>query len=142
MAAAAVAVPAYRQYEFRIRQTDGDLLHYDGSVRRVGLYPGNVTRLSWTARKVTAMFGRLLLESGEPVRLASVTNPAGIGETDDHGYFQIEGEIGSAIDVAMSDGRSCRVALPQVPQQEGYAPLGTLLCRPAVSPFRIGSAAP
>ena len=138
----AVAVPAYRQYEFRIRQTDGDLLHYDGSVRRVGLYPGNVTRLSWTARKVTAMFGRLLLESGEPVRLASVTNPAGIGETDDHGYFQIEGEIGSAIDVAMSDGRSCRVALPQVPQQEGYAPLGTLLCRPAVAPFRISSAAP
>ena len=138
----AVAVPAYRQYEFRIRQTDGDLLHYDGSVRRVGLYPGNVTRLSWTARKVTAMFGRLLLESGEPVRLASVTNPAGIGETDDHGYFQIEGEIGSAIDVAMSDGRSCRVALPQVLQQEGYAPLGTLHCRPAVPPFRIGSAAP
>jgi Mat/Ecp fimbriae outer membrane usher protein len=138
----AVAMPAYRQYDIRIRQTEGDLLHYDGSVRRVGLYPGNVAKLSWTARKVTAMFGRLVLENGEPVRMAAVTNPAGIGETDEDGYFQIEGEIGSVIEVAMSDGRSCRIALPQVRPQDGYAALGTLVCRAQAAPFRISSAAP
>ncbi len=139
---AAVAVPAYRQYEFRIRQTGGDLLHYDGEARRVGLYPGNVTRLSWSARKVAAMFGRLLLESGEPVRMATVTNPAGISETDDNGYFQIEAETGSAIDVALPGGRTCRIALPQVRPQDGYAPLGTLICRPLSAAFKLSSAAP
>lgn len=139
---AAVAMPAYRQYEFRIRQTGGDLLHYDSAVRRVGLYPGNVTRLSWSARKIVAMFGRLLLETGEPVRMASVTNSAGIGETDDNGYFQIEAEVGSAIEVALPRGRSCRIALPQVQQQGGYAPLGMLICRPQQVPFRLSSAAP
>ena len=139
-ASAAVAVQGYRQYEVRIRQTDGDLLHYDGSVRQVGLYPGNVARLSWKARKIVAMFGRLLLEGGDPVRVASVTNPAGIGETDDNGYFQIEAESGSALDVALPGGKSCRVDLPQLHPQDGYAPLGTLVCRPQPAPFRISSA--
>lgn len=136
----AVAVAGYRQYEVRIRQTDGDLLHYDGSVRRVGLYPGNVARLSWKARKVVAMFGRLLTTSGEPVRLASVTNPAGIGETDDNGYFQIEAESGSALEVALPGGASCHVDLPQLQPKDGYAPLGNLICRPLPTPFRLSSA--
>lgn len=136
----AVAVPAYRQYEVRVRQTGGDLLHYDGSVRKVGLYPGNVARLSWKASKVIAMFGRLLLDSGEPVKLASVSNPAGIGETDENGYFQIEAESGSPLEVALPGGRSCRVDLPQLQPQDGYAPLGTLICRPQLAPFRISSA--
>ena len=136
----AVAVPAYRQYEVRIRQTGGNLLHYDGSVRRVGLYPGNVARLSWKASKVIAMFGRLLLESGEPVRQALVSNPAGIGETDDNGYFQIEAASGSTLEVGMRGGASCRVDLPQLQSQDGYAPLGTLICRPQPAPFRISSA--
>jgi hypothetical protein len=46
------------------------------------------------------------------------------------------------IEVAMSDGRSCRIALPQVQPQDGYAPLGTLVCRAHAAPFRISSAAP
>lgn len=137
---AAVAVPAYRQYEVRIRQTGGDLLHYDGSVRKVGLYPGNVARLSWKARKVIAMFGRLLLPTGEPVRQALVSNPAGIGETDDNGYFQIEGESGSTLEVGMRGGAVCRVDLPQLQPQDGYAPLGTLICRAPSAPFRLSSA--
>ena len=136
----AVAVPAYRQYEVRIRQSGGDLLHYDGSVRKVGLYPGNVARLSWKASKVVAMFGRLLLDSGEPVKLASVTNPAGIGETDDNGYFQVEAESGSALDVALPGGASCHVGLPQLQPRDGYAPLGTLICHPQPAPFRLSSA--
>jgi Mat/Ecp fimbriae outer membrane usher protein len=138
----AVAVPAYRQYDIRIRQTDGDLLQFDGTPRRVGLYPGNVTRLSWKARRITAMFGRLMLDSGEPVRMASLTSEAGIGETDENGYFQIEGEIGATITVTLQGGRSCRVTLPSVQPQDGYAPLGTLVCRAQAEPFRISSAGP
>ena len=137
---AAVAVPAYRQYEVRIRQTGGDLLHYDGSVRQVGLYPGNVAQLSWKAHKVVAMFGRLLLPTGEPVRQAMVSNPAGIGETDDNGYFQIEAENGSALEVGLRGGGACQVDLPQLQPRDGYAPLGTLICRPQLAPFRISSA--
>jgi hypothetical protein len=137
---AAVAVPAYRQYEVRIRQTGGDLLHYDGSVRKVGLYPGNVARMSWKASKVIAMFGRLVLPTGEPVRQALVSNPAGIGETDDNGYFQIEAESGSALEVGMRGGAACHVDLPQLQPQDGYAPLGTLICRAPPAPFRLSSA--
>ncbi len=88
------------------------------------------------------MFGRLLLENGEPVRMAAITVPGGIGETDDNGYFQIDAAIGSQIDVALPDGRSCRVALPEVRQQNGYAPLGTLVCRKPLAPVRLSLAVP
>ena len=138
----AVALPAYRQYDFRIRQTAGELLRFDGSARRIGLYPGNVARLTWSADPVAAMFGRLLLDSGEPVRMGAITVPGGIGETDDNGYFQIDAAIGSQIEVALRDGKSCRVTLPVVRPQNGYAPLGTLVCRLALAPVMISSAAP
>jgi hypothetical protein len=86
------------------------------------------------------MFGRLLLPTGEPVRQAMVSNPAGIGETDDNGYFQIEAENGSALEVGLRGGGACQVDLPQLQPRDGYAPLGTLICRPQLAPFRISSA--
>ena len=138
----AVALPPYRQYDVRVRPTGGDLLQFDGSSRRVGLYPGNVAQLAWIAKPITAMFGRLVFEDGTPVSAASVTAPGGISETDENGYFQIESTDDSDLDVHAPDGRSCRVPLPGITHATGYAPLGTLICRSAPPEFRLTSAEP
>ncbi len=123
-----LALTPYRQYDVRIRPTGDALLHYDGSARRVGLYPGTVARLEWSARKVHAMFGRLAYSGGEPVAGASIRTEGGIGQTDDNGYFQIEAAEGAALDVSLPNGRSCRVQPPQVEAAHGYAAIGTLTC--------------
>ena len=133
----AVALPSYRQYDVRIRPVGGDLIHYDGSARRVGLYPGTVAKLSWSAKPVSAMFGRLVFENGQPVSTVAITAPGGVSETDENGYFQIETAEGSDLEIALPDGGLCRVSLPLIAQVNGYASLGTLTCHTHRSDTRL-----
>ena len=135
----AVALPPYRRYDVRIRPIGGDLTHYDGSTRRIGLYPGNVAEMAWTAEPITAMFGRMVFEDGQPVSSASITAHGGISETDENGYFQIETTEGTDLDVDLPDSRSCRVRLPSITHVNGYAPLGTLVCLNKHPKFQLTS---
>jgi outer membrane usher protein FimD/PapC len=136
----AVALPSYRQYDVRIRPIGGDLIHYDGSARRVGLYPGNVAKLSWIAKPVTALFGRLVLENGQPVATAAIGGTGSIIVTDEHGYFQIETANGDDLVVSLPDGGSCRVSLPLITPVNSYAALGTLTCRRHLPEVQLTSA--
>ena len=127
-----VAVTPYRQYDVRIRPVGGELLRYDGRPRRIGVYPGNVTRLDWSASRLVAMFGRLALADGRPVSGANIRAEGGIGQTDDSGFFQIEAAERAELDVALADGRSCRVRPPASNRGEAFVKLGTLICNPSI----------
>jgi Mat/Ecp fimbriae outer membrane usher protein len=126
----ALALTPYRQYDVRIRPKGETLLHYDGNAKRVGLYPGNVARMNWSAKPVVAMFGRLVFADGVPVANATLKSGGGFGQSDDNGWFQIEAAAGARLDVALPDGRSCQVDAPAKRPESGYAALGTVLCNP------------
>ncbi|MBV1916577.1 MAG: TcfC E-set like domain-containing protein [Sphingomonadaceae bacterium] len=138
----AVALTPYRQYDVRIRPIGTSLVHYDGSVRRVGLYPGNVAQLDWTAQMATAMFGQIVFENGRPVEYASISAPGAIGATNKDGYFQIETTEKSVLQVKLADGRLCRIPLPSVASGNAYAPLGTLTCSPSRPDIHLTSVSP
>ena len=123
-----IAVAPYRQYAVRLRSTGGDIMMFDGGARMVTVYPGNVSRLAWSATRVVAMFGRLLWSDGSAVRHAAVQAPGAIGGTDEQGYFQIEAGADAVLKVRAPDGRSCQVTLDAHAGPGGYAPLGTLIC--------------
>ena len=127
-----VALTPYRKYDVRIRPLGSDLLHYDGASRQIGVYPGNVTRLDWSVNRLVAMFGQLVFSDGKPVSGANIRAEGGIGQSDDNGFFQIETADGAALDVALADGRSCRVQPPASNRGEAFVKLGTMICNPSI----------
>ena len=124
----AAALSPYKQYQVRIHAIGSDLLSYDASVRNVTLYPGNVALLTWTAKHVVAMFGRLVFEDGRPMAGAWLTTPGSISQTNDNGYFQIETAAGSVLEAKSLDGKFCSVKLPPILGTDAFAQLGTLTC--------------
>ena len=128
---AAIALPAYRRYDIRLRARDGDMLHYDGAARTVSLYPGNVATLGWSATRVAALFGRALWPDGSAVTNADVSAPGSIARTDAQGYFLITAAPDGLLTIAAPGGRGCHVRLGGVTPVEGYAAIGDVTCRPA-----------
>ena len=124
----AVPLPPYRQYEVRVRQSAGDLLHYDGASRKVALYPGTVARLEWQARPAVSMFGQIVAADGTPLSNITVTGAGSISETDDNGFFQIEAPARATLSAALPDGEKCEIQLPDPVDEGGYARLGPLIC--------------
>jgi hypothetical protein len=133
-----LALPGYHAYAVRIRPTGKNLLGYDSSPRLVSLYPGNVARLVWAVTHVKIMYGRLIRRDGTPLAGASLTTRGAWGETDDHGYFQIEAAAGAELTVTTADGRSFNTALPPGKDERGITRLGLVTCCDA-NAIRLGA---
>ena len=123
-----LSLPSYRAYDIRIRPLSGGLLSYDGSTRRIALYPGNVASLSWRAQAVQIMFGRLRYPDGSPVAHASLIAEGGWGETDADGFFQIETVDYAEVKVVTSDGKTFQARLPRTGGANEFANVGMIVC--------------
>jgi len=126
--AVTVPLPAYRGYQVRIRPVGESLLSYDNSVRSVGLYPGAVTSLRWTASPVSIKFGRLIGPDGKPIAGASITGRGVWSETDEQGYFQVEVPDDAPLTVTTRDGRTFSITLPAADKSGDIARLGSIAC--------------
>jgi len=124
----ALALPAYRAYDVRIRPTGERLLSYDSAARTISLYPGTVADLDWTVSPITIKFGRLTAPDGTPLRGASLTGKGIWSETDEQGYFQIEAPDDAALEVTLPDGRTFDLTLPAGPAGDAIAQLGAVVC--------------
>ena len=125
---AVLKLPSYRAYKVRVRPVGSTLLAYDGSLREVGLYPGVVARLEWTASPVTIKMGRLVDAEGEPLRRASIVGKGTWSQTDERGYFQIEVPDDLELEVVLSDGTRRTLAFPPGEASSAIVRLGTVVC--------------
>ena len=123
----AFSLPSYRAYDVRLRAVGGELVSYDGSTRRIGLYPGNVRVLEWDARPIRVIIGRLLFDDGSPVAGARLKAQGGLAETDPQGNFQIESAGDGYLDVTLASGLNYRVVVPDQEAAE-WAVVGDLRC--------------
>lgn len=121
-------LPSYRAYKLRIRPVGEDLLAYDSSPREVGLFPGVIARLEWTAAPVTIKIGRLVDLSGSPIRDASMTAKGVWTQTDGEGYFQIEVPDDVQLEVVLRSGQRFEIELPEGKSSSGMARLGSVTC--------------
>jgi hypothetical protein len=125
----AIPLAAYGQYDVRVRPIGKNLVSYDGAARRVAIYPGNAAELSWRVDPVVALFGRLVLEDGQPARYAAIRSGTSVSEADAAGYFQIETAENATLEVKLPDGSACDVGVPVLTPANGYSSAGTLICR-------------
>jgi hypothetical protein len=123
-----ILLPPYRRYAVRLRPQGKVIEHLDTVTRSVSLYPGNVVPLTWIARPVVAMFGRLVDDDGAPLADVEISSPGAIGRTDAHGFFQIETDPDATLTLHLPNGTSCTHRLTVKPSPDDYAALGTLTC--------------
>lgn len=135
----ALTLPSYYKYSVRIRSIGKNLVSYDGTVKTVGLYPGNVTQLVWQSRAITPVFGRLTYPDGQPVEFGSISSAHGVGVSNEAGYFQITAADNARLDVRLGNGNGCSVTLPELRPTEGYAAVGTLICQPRKGDFILAT---
>ncbi|HEY7679035.1 MAG TPA: TcfC E-set like domain-containing protein, partial [Terriglobia bacterium] len=126
---AALFLTPYRRYDIRVRQAGNALLNYDATARRVTLFPGSVSTLSWDAAKVRTIYGRLIARDGSPIRNAVLHGKYGVGQSNDEGYFQIDTGAGDDINLHREDIAQCRVDLPEIGTAGEYQPIGDVQCR-------------
>lgn len=124
-----IFLPAYREYKVRIRPVGPASVDYDTGAREITLYPGNVERMTWIARSFFTAFGQALRPDGRPVANAAVQSPSGIGETDDHGYFQIDVASGDTLSFDSAAAGSCQAKVDAPEKREDVVPLGKVVCR-------------
>lgn len=119
----------YHRYKVRLRPVGGASVWYDSIVREVTLYPGTVQHLSWQVDPVVTLFGQAVRADGTPVANASVQSRRGVGESDEHGYFQIDASGREPLVFTAADGGSCRAELHEIRAAGAYSSLGKVLCQ-------------
>ena len=124
-----IFLPAYRQYNVRLRPVDAAAVWYDTAVREVSLYPGNVRHLNWFAEQVITVFGRAVMVDGSPVADAVVRSRRGVGQSDTSGYFQVDVTKDDSLSFASVQQGDCTVQLHSLRPRENFAAVGKVICR-------------
>ena len=86
----AVFVPPYQTYTITVKPTQSASIDYDGTAKRITLYPGNILPMVWDINRVNVVLGHVVLEDGTPLANARLEESRNLSVTDDEGMFQGE----------------------------------------------------
>lgn len=130
-----IALPSYRAYAVRIRALGEALSDYDTHSRQVSLYPGTVAWLDWNARRVVAVFGRLIQPDGTPLADAEISTASGeLAQSDEKGHFLVQTGRATTLTVRARGGFVCKVQLDVITPIGDYAMVGDQVCRTLAGP--------
>jgi hypothetical protein len=83
-------LPPYETYKVSIKPAQSTAIDYDGSVKDITLYPGNILPLVWDINRVNVVLGHVTLPDGTPLTDARLEEARNITVTDSEGLFQGE----------------------------------------------------
>src|SRR3546814_5492691 len=87
-----LGLSALNEYTIGLKPEGAPQFDIETSRRSVTLYPGNVVRLRFEAKRVISLFGQVLAEDGSPLAQARVEAGTDYAMADDRGYFTIRSE--------------------------------------------------
>jgi len=122
-------VAPYEMHEVYIRGVDAPSVEYDAASRNIVLFEGNVEDMVWNITSLHVVFGRLLDETGMPLRnliLKGMEQPA---QTNEHGYFQGEVTGQTTLRALMPDGRTCYANIELSQLTGELVKLGSVTCK-------------
>lgn len=88
-----ISLSAYNTYHLNIRSSELSDSSYqitDNGSRNITLYPGNVVAIKPSIKQMVTVFGRLVDESGKPLKHAKINNHIGITTSDQNGNFAVD----------------------------------------------------
>lgn len=124
-----IYLQAYRSYSVRLKPVNAAAVSYDGQATEITLFPGTVRSVRWAVQRTFTLFGQAVDKDGAPIGIAQVETRHGIGQTDEHGYFQVDIAEGDEIRFSRSAQTLCRIAPRHSQPQLDYAALGKVICQ-------------
>jgi len=129
-------MPAYQQYEVRLKPVLTGPLNIQSPTRYVTLLPGNAPVIQWEVSALSVVFARLVDQSGFAISGASVRSKHSVADTDANGYFQIEASSGESLEITFRDGAGAQLGLPRFFGPEEFYELGDLTVLETASDIR------
>ena len=123
-----ISLRPFETYTINLKNRSAEFIYLDDQEYTVTLYPGNVIPLSWQAKRIDIVFGRLVDQYQNPVRNALITGVSGLATTDEFGIFQAEIEQGTRNITVQTRELSCIAELPAYQTQQGVASVGVIAC--------------
>lgn len=124
-----VYLASYRTYSVRLKPADAAAVSYDSQAKKITLYPGTVRSVRWTVQRTFTVFGQALATDGAPVTAARVETAHGLGETDEHGFFQVDMADGDELRFSRGPALLCRASLTNPQPVRGYVAAGKVTCQ-------------
>ncbi len=127
-----ILLEPYREYEVSLRPRGDRLVQFDSSVRKVTLYPGNISHLAWRVSPVVVVVGQAVSPDNTAIRNASFTDLAEFSTTDESGWFQVELASMQVLRLKTLDGKECGIDLQgkAPPPGEQVVVFDKLTCQP------------
>ena len=85
-----VFVTPYQTYNVQIKPTQSAPIDYDGTIKNVTLYPGNILPMVWVINRINVVLGHVVMPDGTPLAGARMEEAKNITVSDDDGMFQGE----------------------------------------------------
>jgi hypothetical protein len=103
----------FNTYRIHISPATPGLFDYQAGDRKVTLYPGNVTKLSWDVNKFYVVAARIVTATGQPLNNAILQESHAQATTDENGRVQAELSAPKTLTFASADNHTtCSVQLP------------------------------
>ncbi len=85
-----IALKPYQRYAVSIEALGDSLLNYATKPKRITIFPGNLTVLTWHAAPERVLIAQIIDANGTPLRNAQVSNAQEFTTTDAQGWLQTE----------------------------------------------------
>lgn len=85
-----VFVTPYQTYNVSIKPAESSAIDYDGSVKNVTLYPGNILPMVWVINRINVVLGHVVMPDGTPLSGARIEEARNISISEEDGLFQAE----------------------------------------------------
>ncbi len=105
-------LPPFRTYRIQLGQDGAGFLDFDAAEKKVTLYPGNVSKLTWEMRRVQVVIGHVRGADGVPLANALLRESKAQVTTSEKGRFQAELPKLAQLTFQTANGESCQVKLP------------------------------
>jgi len=103
-------LPPYRIEDVSIRPIESADLDYEHHKDRIVVYPGNVSQVNRSLKKVKIVIGRLVDNAGLPITGVNIVADHKLTSTDSEGYFQADIPIGETIQVKDGEKLLCKLS--------------------------------
>ena len=104
---AAIGLGSLDNYRIALEPEGAPPFDLDLTEQPVSLYPGNVARLRWSARRTYSLFGQIIDVSGAALGEARVRAGNDLGVADSNGYFTITAPETESLEIRRPDGSTC-----------------------------------
>ncbi len=113
-----VYLSPFQTYSVQLKPEGDGMFDYDGNVRKVTLYPGNVARMEWNVNRYYVIAAKIVDANGAALANAKLQNSKAGITTDEKGNLQAE--LAGKHDIEFRSGDIiCKVKLPDTADDNG-----------------------